>query len=171
VSTKFNYKTSVETNYQKLILKQKEFDALIANSANQDVNIDTTITWLQETKDILTLINDTIVLAIAEQRYSNQWVYLENTSIDANIATLKSLSSTINSSLTTVLNTTTTLKNYGSVDIQNLANDNTINAQKWWLTSAKNDLDNAKKALEESKKAMMHKFFQHNNQSILKIES
>ncbi len=150
-ATNLTTKTNAENSYVSVIEKKKNFDALMPTIRESNTSIDTILSWLQTTKNMLESINESISYAIAEQRASNQSVYVTNTSIDSTVASLQTVGSTISTKLSNVNSAIANLKSYWNDAVQNLQNKNTLAQKTATVNSAKNDLTQAKQNLVSTK--------------------
>lgn len=87
-------------------------------------------------------------MTIEEYGNSAVNVSISQSFIDSQQAAMRTLGTSITTKLSSQNSTYTTLRNYGSDEIQALADKNTITQKSQALSSAENDLAKAKRSLE-----------------------
>ncbi|MBP9812426.1 HlyD family efflux transporter periplasmic adaptor subunit [Candidatus Gracilibacteria bacterium] len=116
-----------------------------------DHTLDDVLSLLTKSKTLLQDMNTLTSLAVETYEYTPTGIPFSDIEIDEAQAELRTLGSSISTKLTAQNNTYTTLKNYGSDEIETLSNKNSISSKEQTVKSAKNELDKAKRSLEALK--------------------
>jgi multidrug efflux pump subunit AcrA (membrane-fusion protein) len=112
----------------------------------ENKTLDEVFASLTSAKDILTDLNTLSAMAIEEYENSRINITISQSFIDSQQILIRTLGSSISNKLSSLNGTYTTLKNYGTDEIQALANKNTVSQKEQSLQSTKNDLAKAERS-------------------------
>jgi multidrug efflux pump subunit AcrA (membrane-fusion protein) len=116
-----------------------------------DHTLDDVLSLLSKSKTILQDLNTLTSLAVETYEYTPTGIPFSDGEIDEAQAELRTLGSNISTKLTSQNSTYSTLKNYGSDEIETLSNKNSISSKEQTVKSAKNELEKAKRSLDALK--------------------
>lgn len=142
-------KSKTDALYTEIIGKLAKYQLKIVEIRNSNTqnNFDTVYTELQNTKEIINNLNNLSNLVLQEFIYTPSWrswssdkIKSSTDTVESTIATLANKQNSVNSSLVT-------LKAYGSDELQDLADKNSLKSKEQTMESAKNAVIKAERDL------------------------
>lgn len=143
-------KAQMEQSYTHAVDDFAEFEKQIQSMQTADVRtFDSVMSITQYASTVLTEYDTLMALAIQTVDGSAETASLPGSMHDSMKSSLRSYASQIENKLSSINNSVTALKNYGTDDLQSLQKKNTLLQKKNSLTQAQNDLEKGRTSLAE----------------------
>lgn len=140
--------------YQSILTELATFGTGVNTIRNSGKNtdFDTVNATLIQARTLTTHMSEFTSLILQELDATRANATWSSDTIDTAKTSTKTIASTLSSKLSSLNSTYTTLKNYGSDDLQALSDKNTVTAKEQSLISAKNSLKKSEQDFEQLKK-------------------
>lgn len=147
-------KWKTDAYYQTILAEVAAFGTGVNTIRNNETNtnFDTVNDILLQARTLTTHMSEFTSLILQELDATRTNATWSSDTLDTAKSDTKTIASTLASKLSSLNSTYTTLKNYGSDDLQALSDKNTITAKEQSLVSAQNSLKKAEQDFEQLKK-------------------